>query len=132
LCITADPTLQLTWPENEESVDSQPVLQWEAFPGAVSYHIVVLDDAAFPPLVALDQTVTEPMLAVDQPLAPGHSVGRSGRRMGKRPFSLNSTALSSSRMFWNRSPRRMALLSVWNRCCNGKVTPAQSGIRSSW
>jgi hypothetical protein len=72
LWITAVPTLQLTWPENEESVDSQPVLQWEAFPGAVSYHIVVLDDAAFPPPVALDQTVTEPMLAVDQPLAPGH------------------------------------------------------------
>jgi hypothetical protein len=69
---TAVPTLQPIWPENEASVDSQPVLQWEAFPGAVNYHVVVLDDAAFPPQVALDQTVTDPMLAVEQPLAPGH------------------------------------------------------------
>ncbi|MFO7681211.1 MAG: leucine-rich repeat domain-containing protein [Chloroflexota bacterium] len=69
---TAVPTLQPIWPENEESVDSQPVLQWEAFPGAVSYHVVVLDDVAFPPQVVLDQTVTEPLLAVAQPLAPGH------------------------------------------------------------
>lgn len=69
---TAVPTLQPTWPENEESVDSQPVLQWEAFSGAGSYHVVVLDDAASPPQVVLDQTVNDPMLAVDQPLAPGH------------------------------------------------------------
>ncbi len=69
---TAVPTLQPIWPENEESVDSQPVLQWEAFPGAVSYHVVMLDDVAFPPQVVLDQTVTEPLLAVAQPLAPGH------------------------------------------------------------
>ncbi len=69
---TAVPTLQPIWPENEESVDSQPVLQWEAFPGALSYHVIVLDDAAFPPQVVLDQTVTDPMLAVEQPLAPGH------------------------------------------------------------
>ncbi|MBK8986875.1 MAG: hypothetical protein IPM39_12505 [Chloroflexi bacterium] len=68
----AVPILQPIWPENEASVDSQPVLQWQEFPGAVSYHIVVLDDAAFPPQVVLDQTVTEPLLAVEQPLAPGH------------------------------------------------------------
>jgi hypothetical protein len=69
---TAVPTLQPIWPENEESVDSQPVLQWEASPGAVSYHVVVVDDVAFPPQVVLDQTVTEPLLAVEEPLAPGH------------------------------------------------------------
>lgn len=69
---TAVPTLQPIWPENEESVDSQPVLQWEPFPGALSYHVIVLDDTAFPPQVVLDQTVTDLMLAVKQPLAPGH------------------------------------------------------------
>ncbi|MCL4262905.1 MAG: hypothetical protein KJ069_06805 [Anaerolineae bacterium] len=69
---TAVPTLQPIWPENEESVDSQPVLQWETFPGAVNYHVIVLDDAAFPPQVVIDQTVSEPLLAVEQPLAPGH------------------------------------------------------------
>jgi hypothetical protein len=68
----AVPTLQPIWPENEESVDSQPVLQWEAFPGAASYHVVVLDDAAFPPQVVLEKTVTEPLLAVEEPLAPGY------------------------------------------------------------
>lgn len=69
---TAVPSLQLIRPANEESVGSQPVLQWEAFPGAASYHIVVLDDAAYPPQVVLDQTLSEPMLAVEQPLSPGH------------------------------------------------------------
>lgn len=69
---TAVLTLQPIWPENEESVDSQPVLQWEAFPGAASYHVVVVDDAVFPPQVVLDQTVTEPLRAVEEPLAPGH------------------------------------------------------------
>ena len=47
-------------------------MQWQAFPGAASEHVVVLDDAAFPPRVVIDQTVTEPLLAVEQPLAPGH------------------------------------------------------------
>lgn len=60
------------WPEDGESVDAQPVLQWEAQPGAVNYHVVVLDDAAYPPQVIIDQTVLEPMLAVSAPLLPGH------------------------------------------------------------
>lgn len=69
---TAVPTLQLTWPNNEESVDNQPVLQWQEFPGALNYHVIVLDDVAYPPQVIIDQTVTEPMLAMDTPLKPGH------------------------------------------------------------
>jgi hypothetical protein len=68
----AAPTLQVVWPANEESVDNRPVLQWEAFPGAVSYHVVVLDDAAFPPQVIIDQTIADPLLPVEQPLDPGH------------------------------------------------------------
>lgn len=65
-------SLQVVWPEDGESVDSRPVLQWEAYPGAVDYHVVVLDDEAFPPEVAIDQTVSEPLLAVEEPLEPGH------------------------------------------------------------
>lgn len=66
------PPLVPVWPESEASVDSQPVLQWEAFPGAAAYHVMVLDDVAFPPQVVIDQTVTEPLLAVETPLASGH------------------------------------------------------------
>ena len=69
---TAVPTLNLTWPNAEEAVDSQPILQWEPQPEAANYHVVVLDDVAYPSRVIIDQTVTEPMLAVDPPLAPGH------------------------------------------------------------
>ena len=69
---TAVPSLQLTWPNSEEAVDNQPILQWQAFPGAVNYHVIVLDDVTYPPQVVIDQTVTEPMLAVDTALKPGH------------------------------------------------------------
>jgi hypothetical protein len=68
---TAVPTLQPIWPENEESVDSQPVLQWEAFPGAVRYQIVVVDDAAYPPVVVLDEATTETSLSVTPALKEG-------------------------------------------------------------
>lgn len=68
----AVPALELVWPESEASVDSQPVLQWQEFPGAISYHVMVLDDVAYPPQVVIDQTVTEPLLPVETPLAPGH------------------------------------------------------------
>jgi hypothetical protein len=66
------PVLELIWPDSEASVDSQPILQWQTFPGADSYHVMVLDDVAYPPQVVIDQTVTDPMLPVDTPLAPGH------------------------------------------------------------
>lgn len=60
------------WPNDGESVVSQPVLKWLDVPGAVKYRVVVLDDEAFPPVVVVDQSVGEPMLAVDKPLTPGH------------------------------------------------------------
>ncbi|MAT99718.1 MAG: hypothetical protein CL608_21470 [Anaerolineaceae bacterium] len=69
---TAVPSLNIVWPEAEEAVDGQPILQWEPFADAVNYHVVVLDDVAYPPQVVLDKTVTEPMLAVETALAPGH------------------------------------------------------------
>jgi hypothetical protein len=70
--VKAVPTLYLTWPNSEEAVDNQPILQWQDYPGAVSYHVIVLDDVAYPPQVVIDQIVTELMLAVDTPLKPGH------------------------------------------------------------
>jgi hypothetical protein len=60
------------WPGDGESVDGQPVLQWPAVPGATSYQVVVLDDVAFPPVVAIDQAVVEPLLDIESSLAPGH------------------------------------------------------------
>lgn len=69
---TAVPTLNLVWPEAKEAVDSQPVLQWEPFAGAVNYHVVVLDDVAYPPQVVVEETVNEPMLAIETALAPGY------------------------------------------------------------
>lgn len=66
------PSITAVWPEDGESVDAQPVLQWEAQPGAVNYQVIVLDDVAFPPQVIIDQAVLEPMLAVDAPLPAGH------------------------------------------------------------
>jgi len=69
---TAVAPLTLTWPNAEEAVDAQPILQWEPFPSAVGYHVIVLDDRATPPQIVIDQTVTEPMLGVETPLAPGH------------------------------------------------------------
>jgi hypothetical protein len=70
--VTPLPPIQVRWPEKGEAVDSQPVLQWEQFSGAATYHVVVLDDVAYPPRVVLDRTVGEPLMAVDAPLPPGH------------------------------------------------------------
>lgn len=64
--------ITLRYPPLEEPVDPAPILQWDSFPGATGYQVIVLDDAAFPPEVKVDTVVTEPMLAVDPPLAPGH------------------------------------------------------------
>jgi hypothetical protein len=64
--------ITLGYPPPEEAVDPSPILQWEPFAGAADYHVIVLDDGAYPPQVIMDQVVIEPMLAVETPLAPGH------------------------------------------------------------
>ncbi|MBK9055840.1 MAG: leucine-rich repeat domain-containing protein [Chloroflexi bacterium] len=66
------PVIESISPGNEEIVNSQPVLQWQSFPGAVNYHVIVLNDGAYPPQVVFDQFVTETMFTVDPPLLPGH------------------------------------------------------------
>ncbi len=64
--------ITLGYPPLEEPVDPAPILQWDSYPGAVGYQVIVLNDAAYPPEVLLDVVVTEPMLSIDPPLAPGH------------------------------------------------------------
>jgi hypothetical protein len=59
-------------PKDGETVGIKLLLQWVEVPGAVSYEVIVLDDAAFPPQVVIDETVTEPKLALETPLEPGH------------------------------------------------------------
>ena len=66
------PVIESISPSNEEIVNSQPVLQWQSFPGAVNYHVIVLNDGAYPPQVVFDQIVTDTMFTVDPPLLPGH------------------------------------------------------------
>jgi hypothetical protein len=68
---TAAPTLQLTWPNSEESVDDQPILQWQSYPGATSYQVIVIDDAAYPPVVVFDQATTDTSLVVTPSLKAG-------------------------------------------------------------
>lgn len=59
------------WPSNGESVDNKPILQWEAFPGVSQYHVIVVDDDAYPPVVAFDQMTQEAMVEVSPALEPG-------------------------------------------------------------
>jgi hypothetical protein len=59
------------WPEDGDSVDAEPVLQWVAFPGAVRYELVVVDDDAYPPYVAFRQFTTDTVLPVTTILEPG-------------------------------------------------------------
>jgi hypothetical protein len=69
--IPAAAELEGVWPENGESVDAEPILQWAAFPGADRYELVVVDDDAFPPVVAFEATMTETAVPVTPALQPG-------------------------------------------------------------
>ena len=65
------PQLTTVSPQNRESVESQPVLQWQGYPGAVSYQVIVLEDDAYPPVVVLDQATTVTSLMVMPVLESG-------------------------------------------------------------
>lgn len=65
------PALEATWPDNGESVDAQPILQWAAFTDAVRYEVVVVDDDADPSVVAFSQFTTDTMMPVEPSLEPG-------------------------------------------------------------
>lgn len=59
------------WPDDGESVDGEPVLQWAALPGADHYQVVVVDDDAYPPVVVLEQMTEETTLPVQPGLEGG-------------------------------------------------------------
>lgn len=64
-------TVQGRWPDEGEAVDAEPVLQWEAFPDASQYELVVVDDDAYPPFVAFSHTGPEVVVPIAPALAPG-------------------------------------------------------------
>jgi hypothetical protein len=61
----------LASPAAGAEVGPEVTLAWNAFPGAVGYQVIVLDDDAFPPLVVLDLVTTQTSLQLPAPLAPG-------------------------------------------------------------
>jgi len=63
--------LVLGWPPLGEAVDSSPLLQWQAFPGAVQYRVLVVTGPADSPQVVVDQVVQQTQFAVTPPLKPG-------------------------------------------------------------
>ncbi|HUM71982.1 MAG TPA: hypothetical protein PLK31_24400, partial [Chloroflexota bacterium] len=63
--------LTAVWPPNGESVDNQPILQWEPYPGVTMYHVVVIDDDAYPPVVIADEETKETIFAVSTLLEAG-------------------------------------------------------------
>jgi Leucine-rich repeat (LRR) protein len=63
--------LLLVWPPAGEAVDSNPVLQWQAFAGAVRYQVVIVVDQAEPAQIVMDEISRETNYAVSQPLKPG-------------------------------------------------------------
>lgn len=64
--------LILVWPPDREPVDASPILQWQAFAGAVEYRLQIAQDQADPPRVAVDQTVADHQYAVTPALQPGN------------------------------------------------------------
>lgn len=69
--VTPLPEVEGVWPDNNESVDNQPILQWAAYPDAIRYELVVVDDDAYPPVVAFSQFTTETMAQISPVLEPG-------------------------------------------------------------
>jgi hypothetical protein len=63
--------LEAVWPAAGEATDGMPTLQWASFPGVARYEVVVVDDDAFPPVVAFETTTTEVMAPVTPALSPG-------------------------------------------------------------
>ena len=103
--ITPPPTIEGAGirPKEGETAGNQPLLQWVDVPGAVSYEVVVLDDAAYPPQVVINETVSEPKLALETLLEPGHyswtvrAIARDGTVLAElnRTFTVE-TALPAS------------------------------------
>jgi hypothetical protein len=63
--------LRVVSPAGGATVGGRPTLQWESFPGANSYQIVVVDDDAFPPVVVADMEMSQTTFALRTALEPG-------------------------------------------------------------
>jgi hypothetical protein len=61
----------LVAPAAATEVDPEVLLEWNAYPEATGYQVIVIDDDAFPPLVVLDTTTGETSLTLPSPLHPG-------------------------------------------------------------
>lgn len=64
--------LALITPAAFETVGAEPELKWQAYPGAVSYQIIVINGDAFPPVVVCDHTTAETSFVVEPPLEPAN------------------------------------------------------------
>jgi hypothetical protein len=52
-------------------VSPDVLLEWNAYPNATSYQVIVIDDDAFPPLVVLDTPTAETSMMLPSPLQSG-------------------------------------------------------------
>ena len=68
---TVKDVLSLVAPAEEATVDSEPLLQWQSYPDAVKYQIIILDAAAYPPVVVMDQTTHDTSFMVTPALKAG-------------------------------------------------------------
>jgi hypothetical protein len=59
----------LVAPDAFETVGAEPELKWQAYPGAISYQVIVINDA-FPPVVVCEHTTTETSYVVSPALEP--------------------------------------------------------------
>ena len=97
------PELVGVWPDNNESVDNQPILQWAAYSNAVRYELVVVDDDAYPPVVAFSQFTTETVVPITPALEPG------SYSWTVRALDGNDTVLAElNRQFWVKATPGMA------------------------
>lgn len=65
----ASQDVRLIWPGTDESVDPQPVLQWEAYPGADQYLVIIVESGTSN--TVFTEKTTETQMPVVSPLPGG-------------------------------------------------------------
>jgi hypothetical protein len=64
-------SIELVAPATSATISPETRLQWQSYPGATSYQVIVIDDAAYPPVVVFDQATTDTSLVVTPSLKAG-------------------------------------------------------------